>query len=159
MYFHISAWDLKENIWSVILVWRRRCAGRSSEGEWSTGLSSEGRDTCGSLKQTCHACSPTVALILTKGPSHRRNICANSDCISTSHTSPPKNKNINYLFKYLRVVRNFSSGSICDSIRTILTGKHSKMHFTLSCSSAERVISQLSKVIVSVGLRVDWRTS
>ena len=105
----------------------------SSEGERSTGLSSERRDpqvsqakgrdrlvfqakgeTCWSLKQTCHVCSPAVALIHTKGPRYRRKICVNSlsDYIPTSHTSPSKNKSINHIFIYLWVLRSLSSGAI-----------------------------------------------
>ena len=40
-----------------------------------------------------------------------RYVRAVSDCISTSHTSPSKNKNINYMFIYLRVF--FCSFSSC----------------------------------------------
>ena len=38
-----------------------------------------------------------------------------SDSIPTSHTSPSKNKNINYMFIYLRVHHCLSDGAICDT--------------------------------------------
>ena len=53
--------------------------GRSSEGERSTGLSSEGRDllvTRADLSAP-RVCSPAGVLLHKKGLRHRRKICAN----------------------------------------------------------------------------------
>ena len=41
---HISAWDLRDNVRSVILDWRQRFSGRSNELVRSAGLLSEWRD-------------------------------------------------------------------------------------------------------------------
>ena len=69
-------------------------------------------ETYWSLKQTCvfSGCRNT----LQKGPHHRRKVCANSLWLYSYYTqsSPLKNKNIDYIFIYLRVLRCLSSGSI-----------------------------------------------
>ena len=73
-----------------------------------------------SLKHTCQlprVCSPVVALIHTKGPRHKRKICANSLGLysNSTQTSPSKNKNINYIFIYLRGLRCLSRGTIYNT--------------------------------------------
>ena len=133
----------KDNIRSVILNRRQGSTGHSSKGERSAGLSSERRgplvsqakgnsplvaqakgrgplvtqakgETYGSLKQTCHVCSPAVPLIHRKGLRHRRKICANSLWLYYYYRqpSPSKNKNVIYIFIYLRVLRCLSSGPV-----------------------------------------------
>ena len=125
----------KDNIRSVILDWRQRPAGHSSEGrvpvvtqmkarssghsnerERSAGLSSEGRDSLITQADlsTPHVYSPAVALLHKKGPRYRRKICANSLWLYPYYTqsSPSKNKNINYIFIYLQVFHCLSSSSI-----------------------------------------------
>ena len=59
-------------------------------------------------------CSPAVALLHKKGPHHRRKIFANSLWLYSYYTqsSLSKNKNINYIFIYLRVLHCLSSRSI-----------------------------------------------
>ena len=74
-------------------------------------------ETRWSHKQTCqlpHVCSPAVALFHTKGPRHRRKICANSLWLYSyfTQTSPLKNKDINPIFIYLRVFRCLYRGSV-----------------------------------------------
>ena len=108
-----------DTIRSVILDWRKRSSGRSNEGERSAGLSSEGRETLVTQADLSapRVCPPTVALLHNRGPRHRRKICANSltGCIPTfTQSSPSKNKNMNYIFIYLRALRCLSSSAICD---------------------------------------------
>ena len=64
-------------------------------------------------------CSLCVALIHTKGPRHRRKICSDSlrQYSFFIQTSPSKNKNINYMFIYLRGIRCLSSGALWDNAR------------------------------------------
>ena len=94
---HISAWDLKRQY--------KVCNFElKAEIHWS-------------LNQTCQlrrVCSPAVALLHKMSPRHRRKICANSLWLHSyvTQTSPSKNKDINYIFTYLRVLRCLSSGSI-----------------------------------------------
>ena len=112
-----GAW--KDYIRSVILHWRQRSAGCSSREERSAGLSSERRYplvTQADLSAP-RVCSPAVALPHKKGPRHRRKICANSLWQYSYYTqsSPSKNKNMNYIFIYLRVLRSLSSGSTYDN--------------------------------------------
>ena len=112
---HISIWDLKGKIRSVILDWRQRSSGCSNEGDRSTSLSSEGRDLLVTQADLSvpRVCSPSVALLHKKGPRYRRKICANSLWLYSyySQSSPSKNKNINYIFLYLRVLRCLSSNT------------------------------------------------
>ena len=84
----------KDNLRSVILDWRQRPAGHSSRP-----------DSC--------VCSPAVLLLHKKGPCHRR-LCVNPPWLYSYYTqsSPSKNKNINYIFIYLRVLRRLSSCAI-----------------------------------------------
>ena len=94
---YTSAWDLKRQY--------KVCNfGLKAETHWS-------------LKQTCQL------LVSVLRPLHyftkrvpRRKICANSLWLYSYNTqsSPTKNKNINYIFIYLRVLRCLCSGSICD---------------------------------------------
>ena len=126
-----TRWPLKrrgETRWS--LKRRERLAGHSNEGRDRLVAQAKGRDqlatqtkgeTRWSLKQTCQlhrVCSPAVTLLHKKGPRHRRNICANSLWLYSylTQTSLSKNKNINYIFIYLRVFRCLSNGSIYDNI-------------------------------------------
>ena len=72
------------------------------------------------LQQTCQlprVCSPAVTLLYKKGLRHRRKICVNSLWLYSyfTQTSPLKNKNIYYIFTYLRGLRCLSSGTICDT--------------------------------------------
>ena len=62
-----------------------------------------------------------------KGPRYKRKICANSLWLYSYYTqsSPSKNKNMNYIFINLRVLRCLSSGAICDI--------HSQLHIWSSC--------------------------
>ena len=73
-------------------------------------------ETCRSLQQTCHVCSPATALLHKKGLHHRRKICANSlrqySYYTQSLTS--KNRNINYISIYLQFFRCWSCGAKCD---------------------------------------------
>ena len=115
---HIFAWDLRDNIRSVMWDWRWRSSGRSNDGERSAGLSSEGREplvTQADLSAP-RVCSPAVALFDNKGPCHRRKICANSLSLWLyfyyTQSSPSKNKNINCIFIYLRIFRCLSCASI-----------------------------------------------
>ena len=92
-----------------------RSAGRSSEGIRSAGRSSEGRDTL-VTQADLSAPHPRVFLgrrtTLQEGsPPQKKDMCELS-----LTSSPSKNKNINYIFIYLRVFRCLSSGMICDKI-------------------------------------------
>ena len=84
-----------------------RSAGRSSEGGDLLVCQAK-EETRWSLKQTCQllwVCAPAVALLHKKSRCHKRKICANSFWLYSYFTqaSPSKNKNINYIFMYLRV--------------------------------------------------------
>ena len=59
-------------------------------------------------------CSSVVAQLHKKGPHHRRNICVYSFWVYYyfARLFPSKNKNINYIFIYLRVFRCLSSGAM-----------------------------------------------
>ena len=76
----------------------------------------EGRDQLFTLVSLAvpHVCSPVVALLHKMCPFHRRQICANSLWLYFyfTHTLPSKNKNINYIFMYLRILRCLSCSSI-----------------------------------------------
>ena len=130
-YFRMGCEKTKKK--SVILDWRQRYSGRLNEEERSTGLLSERRDLLVAQAKgefplvsqatereplvtqadlaAPRACSPAAALLNKKGPCHRRKICANSLWLY----SPSKNKNINYIFIYLRVLRCLSNGPIYDT--------------------------------------------
>ena len=64
-----------------------------------------------------HVCSPAVALLHKKSLRQRKKICANSLWLHSNYTKslPSKNKNINYIFIYVRVFRCLSSGAIYDT--------------------------------------------
>ena len=142
-------WDLKDNIRSVILDWRRDPVG----------------ETCWSLKQTCQLpmCVLQPSHYFTKRvPRHRRKICANSLWLYSYYTQSllSKNKNINYIFIYLRVLRCLSSGMIyvtvamteystlpkatglephhhsLESSRTLVKGRSSEMQSVYSITPA-----------------------
>ena len=109
----------KDNIRSVILDWRRRPSGHSSEWERSAGLSREGRDplvTQADLSAP-RVYSPAAAQLHKNGPRQRRKICANSLWLYSNdiQASPSKNKNINIIFIYLRVFRCLSCGQYTTS--------------------------------------------
>ena len=92
----------KDNISSVILNWRQRSAGRSSEVERSAGLSSEGRDLW--VTQANMLCVfSSHCTTSQKGPCHRRKIYTNSLWLYFYYTesSPWKNKDINCIFIYI----------------------------------------------------------
>ena len=113
-------------VWNFRL--KERSAGRSSEGGDPLVYRAKG-ETRWSLKQTCQlprVCSPTVALLHKKGPRFRRKICANSLWLYScfTKTSPSKNKNINYIFIYLRVFRCLSSCAICNIKTRVKTCSH-----------------------------------
>ena len=109
----------KDNIRSVNLDRMQRSSGRSNEEERSAGLSSEGRDPLISQADLSapRVCSPTVAQLHKKGSRHRRKICAEYFWLYSYYiqSSPSNNKNINYIFTFLRVFRCLSSGPICDN--------------------------------------------
>ena len=65
-----------------------------------------------SLKQTCHVFSGRRSNTHKGSPPQKKDMCKLSDCIPTSHTLPSKNKNINYIFIYRRVLCCLSSGAI-----------------------------------------------
>ena len=97
----------KDNIRSLILDWRQRSSGHSDEGERSASLSSEERDPLAIQADLSApgACSPAIAQLHKKGPSHRRKICVNSFWLYSYdiQSSPSKNKHTNYIFIDLRV--------------------------------------------------------
>ena len=113
---HTSAWDLKRQ-------YKVRNFGLKAEIRWSlkrrgrsTGLSSEERDllvTQADLSAP-RVCSPAVALLPKNGPRNRRKICMTSLGLYSYYTQPSlsKNKNMHYIFIYLRVLRCLSSASI-----------------------------------------------
>ena len=123
----------KANIRCVILDWRQRSTGRSSEGERSagcsnegersTGLSFEGRDPLVTQADMSapRVCFPAVALLHKKGPHHKRKIYGNHLLLYSYYTQslPSKNKNIHYIFIYLGVLRCLSSGAIYDNNRQL----------------------------------------
>ena len=107
----------KDNIRSVILDWRLvgQAKGRDLLVSQVKG------ETRWSLKQTCQlpcVCSPAIALLHKKGPCHRRKICANSFWLYSyfTQTLSLKNKNINHIFIYLRVLRCLSSSPIYNIV-------------------------------------------
>ena len=72
------------------------------------------------LKQTCQlprVCFPAVALLHKKSPRRRKKICAKSFRLYSyfTQTSPSNNKNINYIFMYLRVFRCLSNSLIYNT--------------------------------------------
>ena len=99
----------KDNLMSVILDWRQRSASSSSEGRDPLGHSRR------PVSFSC-MCSSAVVLLRKKSPRHRRKIYANSLWLYSYYKQslPRKNKNINYIFIYLRVFRCLSSGAICN---------------------------------------------
>ena len=108
----------KDNTRSVILDWGQRCSGRSNKGEITAGFSGKRRHPLVTQADLSApgVCSPAIALLRNKGPRHRRKICANSLWLYYCYpqSSPSMNKNINCIFKYLRVRHYFSSGTFCD---------------------------------------------
>ena len=105
--YKVCNFGLKAEIrWS--LKWRGR----------SAGLSSEGRDSLVTQANLSvpRVCSPSVALLHKKDPRPRRKICANSLglCSYYTQSSPSKNKNMIYIFIYLRVLRCLSCDAIYD---------------------------------------------
>ena len=124
--FKLPHWTWIDNIRSVIWDWKQRSAGHSREGERPAGHSCEGERPAGHSSVgrdllvpqadllAPRVCSPAVALLHKKGHRHRRKICANTLWLYSSYTqsSPSKNKDINYIFIYLRVFRCSSCGAI-----------------------------------------------
>ena len=112
---HISAWDSRDNIRSVILDWRER----------SSGLTSKGRDPLVFQADLSppRVCSPAVELLHKKGPRHGRKICASFLWLDSYYTqsSLTKDKNINYILINLRVLHCLSNGSIYDSTSNYTT--------------------------------------
>ena len=94
-YIHM---ELGKNIRSVNLDWRQRPAGHSSRP----------------VSSLCMFGSRTTSQ---KVPHHKRNIYAISLRLYSYYTqsSPSKNKNISYIFIYLRVLPCLSSWTICDT--------------------------------------------
>ena len=80
------------------------------------GLKAEIRSSLKQTSQIPRMCSPAIAQLHKKGPHHRRNICVNSLWLYSyfTQTSPSKNKDINYILKYLRVLLCLSSGTVCE---------------------------------------------
>ena len=91
------------------LKWRQRSAGLSSEGRDPQVIQAD--------LSAPRVCSPDIALFHKKDPCHRRKICANSLWLYSYDTqsSPWKNKNVKYIFMYLRVLRCLSSSAICGT--------------------------------------------
>ena len=104
----------KDNIRSVVFDWRRRSDGRSSEEERSTGLSSEVGDP---LATQANLSAPAPVYVLQ--PLQKIYMCELSLLLHSYfiQTTPSKNKNMNYIFIYLRFLRYLSSCSICDNIK------------------------------------------
>ena len=103
---HISAWDLKRQYKVCNFGLKAEIRRSLKRMGRSAGLSSEGRDllvTQADLSAP-HVCFLAVAQLHKKGPCHRRKICANSLRLYSYYiqSSPSKNKNINYIFIYLR---------------------------------------------------------
>ena len=88
---------------------RERSAGHSSEGGRPAGHSSKHVSSSVCVLRPSH-------FFTKKGPRHRRKILANSFWPYSYfiQASPSQNKNIDYIFIYLRVFHCLSSGSICD---------------------------------------------
>ena len=115
----------------VILDWRQRSAQAKGRGP----LVSEGKEeTHWSLKQTCQllVCVLRPPHYFTKRvpATEERYVWTLTDCICIYTKSPRlKNKNINYIFIYLRIIRYLSGGAICDTTmsqsRTLATTYHS----------------------------------
>ena len=112
---HIPALDLKRK-YKVCNFGLKRSSGRSNEGEMSAGLLRKGRDLLVTQADfsVLRVFSSAVALLKKKSPRQRRKMCANSLWLYSYYTqsSPSKNKNIKYIFTYLRVFRCLSSSSI-----------------------------------------------
>ena len=96
----------KDYIRSVIWDWRQRSAGYSSKG----------RDPLVTQADLLapRVCSWVIAQLHKKSPYHRRKISANSLWLYSYYTQllPLENKNINYIFIYLRVLHCLSSDFI-----------------------------------------------
>ena len=132
---HISARNSREYIRSVILDRILRSASRPSEvgGHWSLkrrgeicwllkwmgevrwSLEQRERPTGPSsrpVSSSCVFCGPRTTS--QKGsPPQKKDMCKISDCIPTyTQSSLSKNKDINYIFIYLRVFRCSSSGAV-----------------------------------------------
>ena len=98
----------KDNIRSVILDWSQRSAGLSSKGGDPLATQADlSAPPC-----VFSSCCTT----LQKSPCHRRKTCVNSLWLYSYFTqmSLLKNKNINYVFIYLWVLRCLSIGTICN---------------------------------------------
>ena len=95
----------KDNIRSVNFDWRKRSASRSSE--W--------RDL--QVTRANMSCVFSSRFTISQKVSPGRKICANSLSLYSYYTqsSPSKNKNINYIFIYLRVFRCLSSSSVSNT--------------------------------------------
>ena len=123
-YFSVTfdgTWNV--NIRFVILDWRERSAGRSIKVERSASLSNEGRDL--QVTQADMSCLFFARhTISQKSPRHWRKISANTLWLYSYYTqsSPSKNKDINYIFIYLGVLRYLSSDAIYYTRESSLFG-------------------------------------
>ena len=105
----------KDNIKSVILDWRQKSVGRSSEGDRSSSLSNKGRDVrVTQSNMSCVFSGRRTTSQIGSPPQKKwvKSFWVYSYC---TQSSPSKNKNINYIFIYLRFFGCLSSGAICDS--------------------------------------------
>ena len=88
--------------------------------KWETRWSLKRRERVTGHSSRCvssRVCSPATTLFHKKGPRHRRKICVNPLWLYSYNiqSSSSKNKDINYIFIYLRVFRWLYSGAICDN--------------------------------------------
>ena len=86
-----------------------RCSPKAKERD--PLVSQVKRETCCSLKQTCHVCSLAVELLHNNGPCHRWKV---SDCIPTTHNRYRRKIE---MWNYIFICQFFvvcPSGAICD---------------------------------------------
>ena len=127
----------KDKVRSVILDWKQKFTGPSSDGGRSSGLSNESKMSAGLSNERIEplviqadlsaprVSSLAVTLLHKKGPHHRKKICANFLWLYSYYTksSQSKNKNINYIFIYLRILCCWSCGSIHDSFNSVILSR------------------------------------
>ena len=104
----------KDNIRSIILDWRKRPPGHSSE-------------VVGPLVSQANLSASLCVFSCRRTPSQKGSQPQKKDMCKlyllyfyNTQSSPSKNKNINYIFMHLRVLRCLSSGSIYDRVSKIL---------------------------------------
>ena len=123
---HTSAWVVKiqYKVCKFGLNWRDSLASQAT-GRDPLVAQVKG-ETRWSLKQTCQilvrVLRPPNYFTKRVPATEERYVRTLSDCVPTyTQSSPSKNKNINYMCIYLRVLHCLSSSAICDPMKSYST--------------------------------------